>query len=526
MPRRLSGGYGDKEEEVTPMKRIVSLLLVLALALACCSFAYAEGDEKVTLTAVIAQHSACPAFDDSPIWLQIAEEANVNLVWETVKSDWAQRKSILIGTNQMPDLWIGAYNLSVSDMQSNLEAFVKLNDYIENSTNVKKMFEDHPELLTPITYPDGSIYSIPAYNKDCYRKVSDCWFINKTWLDYLGKEVPDNLDDLFDCLMAFKTGDPNQNGEADEIPFVDFAEAAGDFGNGFGIVQNTDVDWFCVDDEGNLTWTANTDAFKDLMKFMRKCFENGLADPETFTQPWQDYYAYCGGETAIGGVGLAWTIEALMAKTADQYVLLPAMKDANGNQYVNISGSPTRPISFAISASCKDIDAAWRVIETAYSEKNGLQLEYGLINPPDGVGGLIANDDGTYSVVPPPADSNWDIWNISQSSFRANSYVSDETYAKIIPSEDMATKDAINNFYAPYATHEVMPSCYIFDTDTNDELSVIKTDIQSLLRTRTASWVQGEVDIDEDWDNYLQELQDLQLDRYIEIYTERYNASK
>ena len=152
----------------------------------------------MTLTAVIAQHSACPAFDDSPIWLQIAEEANVNLVWETVKSDWAQRKSILIGTNQMPDLWIGAYNLSVSDMQSNLEAFVKLNDYIENSTNVKKMFEDHPELLIPITYPDGSIYSIPAYNKDCYRKVSDCWFINKTWLDYLGKEVPDNLDDLFD----------------------------------------------------------------------------------------------------------------------------------------------------------------------------------------------------------------------------------------------------------------------------------------------------------------------------------------
>lgn len=507
------------------MKRIVSLLMVLALAMGCCSFAFAE-DEKVTLTAVIAQHSACPAFDDSEIWNQIADEAGVNLVWETVKSDWSQRKSILIGTNQMPDLWIGAYNLSVSDMQSNQEAFVKLNDYIENSVNVKKMFDDHPELYTPITYPDGSIYSIPAYTKDCYRSVSDCWFINKTWLDYLGLEVPDNLDDLFDCLMAFKTGDPNQNGIADEIPFVDFADAKGFLGNGFGIVQNTDIDWFCIDDNGELYWSANTDAFKDLMKYMRKCFENGLVDPEAFTQPWQDYYAYCGDETAIGGVGIAWTIEALMAKTADQYVLLPAMKDADGNQYINVSGSPTRPITFAISASCKDIDAAWRVIETAYSEKNGLQLEYGLINPAEGQGGLIANDDGTYTVVPPPADSNWDIWNISQTSFRANSYVSDETYAKINPSEDMQTKDEINNFYAPYAGKAVMPSCYIFDEDTNEELSVMKTDINSVINQRIAAWCQGEVDIDEDWENYKQELLDLGLERYIEIYTERYNASK
>lgn len=506
------------------MKRIVSLLLALLMVLGLCSFASAE--EKVHLTAVIAQHSACPAFDDSPMWLAIAEEAGVELEWETVKSDWAQRKSILIGTNQMPDLWIGEYNLSVSDMQSNLEAFVKLNDYIEGSTNVKKMFTEHPELYTPITYPDGSIYSIPMYNAGSVRTLSDCWMINKTWLDYLGKEVPTTTDELFDVLMAFKTGDPNQNGEADEIPFVDFSEATGIIGNAFGIVQNTDVDWFCIDDNGDLYWSANTEAFKDTIKFMRKCFENGLADPETFTQPWNDYYAYCGGDTAIGGIGIAWTIEALMAKTADQYVLMPALKDANGEQHFNVSGSPARPIGYAISASCKDVDAAWRVIEAAYAPKNGLQLAYGMINPEEGKGGLVENGDGTYTVVPPPADSNWDIWNISQTSFRATSYVSAEDYAKIVPSEDMITKAEIQNFYQPFLDKPVMPSCYIFDTDTNDELSVIKTDIQSLLKTRIASWVQGELDIDEDWDNYLQELQDLQLDRYIEIYTERYNASK
>ncbi len=508
------------------MKRIVSLLLALLMAVGCCSLAMA--DEKVKLSAVIVQHSACPDFDDSPMWLKIAEEAGVELEWETVRSDWATRKSVLIGTNQMPDLWIGEYNLNVSDIQSNQEAFVKLNDYIDNSTNVKKMFDEHPELYTPITFPDGSIYSIPMFTAGGVRAISDCWFINKTWLDKAGMDVPTTLDELFDALMYFKTQDPNGNGLADEIPFVDFQEAAGILANAYGIVQNTSVDWFAIDDNGELYWAAASDAFKETIKFMRKCFENGLADPEAFTQPWQDYYAYCGGDTAIGGIGIAWTIEALMAKkeVGDQYVLMPALKDQNGNQYFNVSGSPARPIGYAISASCKDIDAAWRVIETAYATDNGLQLAFGQINPPEGKGGLIENADGTYTVVPPPADSNWDIWNISQTSFRATSYVSEETYAKIQPSEDMITKAFINDFYAPFSGHPVMPSCYIFDNDTNDELSVIKTDINSLLNQRIAAWVTGELDVESDWEDYKAELDALQLDRYVEIYAERYNASK
>ena len=103
------------------MKRIVSLLIALTLVLSFTSFAM--GEEKVKLSVVICQHSACPDFDDSPLWLKIAEEAGVELEWETVRSDWSTRKSVLIGTNQMPDLWIGEYNLNVADIQSNQELF-------------------------------------------------------------------------------------------------------------------------------------------------------------------------------------------------------------------------------------------------------------------------------------------------------------------------------------------------------------------------------------------------------------------
>lgn len=511
------------------MKKVLSIVMALALILGCCSFAAA--DEKVHLTAVIAQHSACPPFDDSPIWKKICDEAGVELEWETNKSGWSTRKSTMIGANEMPDLWIGGYNLNISDIQSNADMFVQLNDYIENSTYVKRMFEDYPSLYNEVQFPDGSIYALPGFTAGGLRELSDCWMINKTWLDYLGLEVPTTKEDFYTVMKAFKEKDPNQNGEADEIPIVDFPEAINYILNAFGIVMNTNNDYFCIDENGDLYFAASTEAFKEAMKYCAMLFQEGLADPEAFTQPWSDYYAYCGGETAIGGLGVAWTIEALMAKTTEQYVLQPALKDDKGEQHFNKAGQTSgtgngRPIEFAISASCKDIDAAWRLIDTCYKPENALILNFGIINPEEGHGGLIDNGDGTYTVVPPPEGSNWDIWNISEIAFRVNSYLPAEEYAKVLPSEDMQNKAIIQDFYAPWLDKDVMPSCYIFDSDINDELSVIKTDISSLISSRIAAWCQGDLDIDADWEDYLAELDAYGLDRYVEIYTERFNAGK
>ena len=38
-------------------------------------------------------------------------------------------------------------------------------------------------------------------------------YINQTWLDNLGLEVPTNMDELEEVLIAFKEGDPNGNGD-------------------------------------------------------------------------------------------------------------------------------------------------------------------------------------------------------------------------------------------------------------------------------------------------------------------------
>lgn len=75
------------------------------------------------------------------------------------------------------------------------------------------------------TAPDGHIYSMPwieelGEGKESIHTVNGMAWINKEWLDNLGLEMPQTTDQLMTVLEAFKTQDPNGNGEADEIPLA------------------------------------------------------------------------------------------------------------------------------------------------------------------------------------------------------------------------------------------------------------------------------------------------------------------
>ena len=47
---------------------------------------------------------------------------------------------------------------------------------------------------------------------------TNVFMIYQPWLDALNLEMPETTEELYNVLVAFKTQDPNGNGEADEIP--------------------------------------------------------------------------------------------------------------------------------------------------------------------------------------------------------------------------------------------------------------------------------------------------------------------
>ena len=59
--------------------------------------------------------------------------------------------------------------------------------------------------------------------------------------------------------------------------------------------------------------------------------------------------------------------------------------------------------------------------------------------------------------------------------------------------------------------------------EETDEIRLLQTQINDYIHEMGARFVTGETDIDAGWDNYLKTLEDMGLERYLEIRQQVYN---
>lgn len=112
------------------------------------------------------------------------------------------------------------------------------------------------------------------------------FFINKTWLDKLGLSVPTTTEELTEVLRAFKNGDPNGNGLADEIPYeATFADVNTGLYNAFsafGIPMN---EYFVqLSADGKVLFMPEEDGFRACVEWLHSLCQEGLLDVESLTQ--------------------------------------------------------------------------------------------------------------------------------------------------------------------------------------------------------------------------------------------------
>src|SRR5699024_5440045 len=126
-------------------------------------------------------------------------------------------------------------------------------DLIEkHAPNFKKLLEENPEIKASITAPDGHIYALPGIDQNTTSKTPIMW-LNGQWMDALGADKPETMDEFYALLKAFKEKNPGN--VENVIPLT--ASNAGELRLGllanFGLVQQ---DGIYVDDNGQvqLAW--------------------------------------------------------------------------------------------------------------------------------------------------------------------------------------------------------------------------------------------------------------------------------
>ena len=106
-------------------------------------------------------------------------------------------------------------------------------------------------------------------------------------------ETPRTLEEFRDVLRAFRDGDPNGNGKADEIPF-DFSNNRGLFTamnliGAYGrCAEDFSGEWFGMA-QGEILFLPVTEEYYQLTGYLHSLFEEGLINPEVFSQDYSQF---------------------------------------------------------------------------------------------------------------------------------------------------------------------------------------------------------------------------------------------
>lgn len=508
--------------------RIIHLIVALALLLTLAPTALMEAErEPVSIRAITNAHALNINISDMPVWQELQQKLNMTIEWDQVSSGMDEKKAVILASNDLPDLWLSG--LTDGDLAMNQGAFLDLTELIEQyAPNVQRMFEEVPDTRRMSIASDGAIYSLPSVSPFCPESYT-VMMINKNWLDVLGLQTPTTLDELEQVLIAFREGDPNGNGVADEIPLDWNAGRTSIFPitalcGAWGVVQDySDAMVTVKDGEVDFVWA--TEAYRNLEAYLNRLYKQNLINQEVFTQDYSGMMAKSKqGDVAMVGVTLGWSIEDRTGQFAEQYMALQPLKASEDSDEELLW--PSNPARVKLATNKASISAAspyperiMELLNLIYSEYYSIQMTFGSIPYQ-----LTYDEQLDQYYVPDPPEGEF-IDNINWTHALVNNapmYGSSALEAKTrVPAESTSRmeQDAV---YAPYFPSEIYPIVK-FDLDTTEELTFLSTDIYKVVDEKMAAWVVGG-NVEEEWDAYLAQLEGMGLGEMRAIYQAAYDA--
>ena len=221
----------------------------------------------------------------------LEEMTGIHVEWEIVNdSDKDTKINLAFSSGEYPDVIMGNMGNDIIQKYGVEQGFLipldeGIEKYMPNYTSRRDAAAPDPNVY--LVANDGKTYAIGRLAGNGERQASQSFYMKKSWLEAVGKELPKTLDEMVEVLKAFKTQDPNGNGKADEVPFEFSINSVGNMSSLFALfgLPVTDLDTMIyLDNDGQVQCGANTQNFRDAMEWMHLLYAEGLVDPEVLSQ--------------------------------------------------------------------------------------------------------------------------------------------------------------------------------------------------------------------------------------------------
>lgn len=492
--------------------------------------------EKVTLNVLIGGSAQVEDFNTNEFTQWYEEKTNVHAVFEVLPVQGGLEKlNLILSGGDYPEVLMNT-GLTQSQVMiyGSQGMFHPLNDFIEqHGYETKKIYADADTAYAKevLTNPDGNIYAMPDINQCYHCSNGQKLWINQPWLDTLGLEMPKNLDEYADVLRAFKNDDPNGNGEADEIPLASEKVSLVTFFMNSFIYSDNIKNIFL--NNGKVDVSFNKPEWKDGLDYLKGLYAEGLIDPESFTQDW-DQMKQLGEnpeEVILGSatglhMGMFTQFYGESGRWLDQAAVPPLF---NGDKAPTAQYDPYQVTpDTVITDKCENPEVAFKWIDGMYEFEAGMRSIFGKpevqwVLAEDGDIG-INGDPAIYKLLIPWSETVQNVtWAQVGPQVRNNTFRMGETSKAEDPLETLlyqATKK-----YEPFnpdMTQLVPP--LLFTEEQSSELADLEVTIQDYVRQMNARFITGDADLDNEWDAFIQTLDDMGLSRFIEIHQEAYDT--
>ena len=500
--------------------------------------------ETTTLTGMISY----PANTESDpnkrtIFKRLQDETNVEIQWTAIQADqWADKIALnMANISELTDFVFSA-GFSDSDLlrYADQEVIIPLEDYIDSCMpNLSAVFEKYPEYRTMCTDVDGHIWALPwieqlGSGKTAIQTVgNNMTYINKKWLDFLGLEIPTTVDEFKDVLIAFRDNAEKLQSEFgiegsiipmsfimnDQDPCLlinGFGEGYGDPDTGRHIAVTDDLEVIC---------TATQEGFKDGLAWMHELYEEGLIDPEAFTQDWSTYVSK--GKSGRYGVCMSWDI-ANIDNLAD-WTVLPALT-ADTKNVTPQNGSFTGGFErgrCVVTAVAENPELVCQWLDLMYDPFQSPQNNWGTYGEDDDydIFELSENAEGGKMLKHAPLGDASPI-EVREAEFVGGPLaVLDDYYDVYVtcPDDAQYRLDWIEEYYTPdMNTEYVYPNVFMSQEDTED-LADVQDDITKTINAAKSDWVMNGV-TDDQWEDFKDDLEAYGLSEALEIYQKYLDA--
>lgn len=484
--------------------------------------------EEITLS-LLAPGTGMAEWADMPTMQAYTDMTGINIDYTTPPmDDFGTRFNLTFASGELPDMIFAPGSdvltpaLEVDYGQQGL--LIPLNDLIdEYAPNLSAFLEERPDVREAITTPDGNIYALPSVGEGdtSVWPVGPLWY-NGAWLEALDAEVPETLDEFYELMVRFRDEDPNGNGEADEIPISNsgLQHPRVWFLSAFDLHS-----WGVEERDGQVQFNPITDNARAYYEFMTQLYEEGLMDQEIFSQ--SDEMKKAKGEENRIGLFQDWfsffTLGTTEEEALDSPMFMPLTSEYSPERSVAGSSGIVRG-TFAITSANPYPEAAMRWVDYMYTEEGMDFFDRGpegyLWEYEDGEGstrvyteeGLEGGEDYRGEITPfygistPGRGLQLPPIGGEESDFSV--FIREETLEKVEP-------------YAVVA----FPPVYLAQEQI-DEVQAMIGDINTYIEEQEAQFITGQLDVTDDsaWDNYVSTLQNMGVDRYVEIYQDALDA--